>query len=215
MAELHPEHVKRHAVIRDGLPISGEAESGLTIDEETNQPGRRHAIDARARPRDPHAPLKRRLRPVIPVQGAGCLPVPPIRSSSWRSKVSTRSRPALPKIDLLGRDETFPKDVEEATERRCSWCPWSPRARRTLQRLFDVSAQFLVLILPCSPELLDERIVGPCINVVGREDTRITSGGLHLGLQPLEILTRIGRIRKRIPPVSAESRRSAGGGARS
>ena len=101
-------------------------------------------------------------------------------------------------IDLLGRDKTFPKDVEETTERRCACALRSPRARRTLQRLFDVSAQFLVQVLPCSPELLDERIVGPCINVVGREHTRITSGGLHLGLQPLEVLTRIGRIGKRI-----------------
>lgn len=41
MAALHSEHVKLHAVIRDGLPISCEAELGLTIDEEANKPGRR------------------------------------------------------------------------------------------------------------------------------------------------------------------------------
>ena len=101
-------------------------------------------------------------------------------------------------IDLLGRDQTLPKDVEEATERRCSSALRSPRARRTLQRLFDVSAQFLVQVLPRSPELLDERIVGPRINVVGGEDTRITSRRLHLGLEPLKVLTRIRRIGKRI-----------------
>ena len=77
-------------------------------------------------------------------------------------------------------------------------CPWvaarSPHALTPVRRLGPVPRT----ILPCSPELLDERIVGPCINVVGREHTRITSGGLHLGLQPLKILTRIGRIGKRI-----------------
>src|SRR5688572_15908676 len=71
VAELHPEHVKRHAAIRNGVPISSEAESGLTIDEDTNEPGGRHAIDARAGPRDPQAPLKRRLPSgVIPWSGS-------------------------------------------------------------------------------------------------------------------------------------------------
>ena len=60
MAELHPEHVKRHAVIGDGFPISREPESSLAIDELTNEPRRRHAINARARARDPLASLKRR-----------------------------------------------------------------------------------------------------------------------------------------------------------
>ena len=77
-----------------------------------------------------------------------------------------------------------------------------PLGRRALAERFsasfDVSAQFLVQVLTHSPELLDERIVGPCINAVGREHTGITSGRLHLGLQPLKILTRIGRIGKRI-----------------
>ena len=201
VAELHPEHVERHAVIRNGLPIGGEAESGLTIDEETYQPGRRHAIDARARPRDPQAPLKRR-RPsgVIPWSGRR-------RPSSGAADSvlelakhgeHTIAAGTAEEIDLLGRDETFPKDVDEATERRCSCALGSPRARRTLQRLFDVPAQFLVQVLPCPPELLDERIVGPGIDVVGREHARIASGGLHLGLQPLEILARVGRIGKRI-----------------
>jgi hypothetical protein len=35
-------------------------------------------------------------------------------------------------IDLLSRNETFPKDVDEATERRCSCALASPPARRTL-----------------------------------------------------------------------------------
>ena len=35
-------------------------------------------------------------------------------------------------------------------------------------------------------------------HVVGREHTRITSSGLYLGLEPLKILTRVGRIGKRI-----------------
>ena len=101
-------------------------------------------------------------------------------------------------VDLLGRDQPLPKDVEETPERRCSSPLWSPRARRTLQCLFDVSAQFLVQVLPRSPELLDERIVGPRIHVVSGEDIGITSRRFDLGLEPLKILTCIRRIRKGI-----------------
>src|SRR5690242_10732364 len=60
VTELDAEHVERDAVTRDGLPIGSETESGLTIDEVANEPGRRHAIDTRPRPRDPQARLKRR-----------------------------------------------------------------------------------------------------------------------------------------------------------
>ena len=81
---------------------------------------------------------------------------------------------AAKEIDLLGRDEPLPKDIYEATERRRSGALGPPRTRRTRQRLLDVSTQLLVQILPCPPELLDERIVGPGINVVGREHTRLT-----------------------------------------
>ena len=66
---------------------------------------------------------------------------------------------AAEKIDLLGRDQTLPEDVQKATEGRCSCALRSPCAGRTLQRLFDVLGQFLVQVLPRSPELLDERIV--------------------------------------------------------
>src|SRR5688500_18695216 len=64
--------------------------------------------------------------------------------------------------------------------------------------MFDVSSQFLVLVLPCSPELLDERSDGSRIHGDVGEDDRITSRRLDLGLDPLEVLTRIRGVRKRI-----------------
>jgi hypothetical protein len=60
VAELDPEHVERDAVLRNRLAIGSEAESCLPIDEAPDQPGRRHAIDAGTRPRDPVSRLKRR-----------------------------------------------------------------------------------------------------------------------------------------------------------
>src|ERR687895_121268 len=44
---------------------------------------------------------------------------------------------AAEETDLFGRDQTFPKDLEEAREGRCSCALRSPRAGCTLQRLFD------------------------------------------------------------------------------
>jgi hypothetical protein len=47
---------------------------------------------------------------------------------------------AAQEIDLLSRDQTFPKNVQKATEGRCSRALRPPCAGRTLQRLFDVSS---------------------------------------------------------------------------
>ena len=76
--------------------------------------------------------------------------------------------------------------------------PFGRRASRSLQRLFDVSRHLVVRVLSSSPESLDERIVGPCIDIVGCEDGRITAGRLDFGLQPFEILPGVGGIGKGI-----------------
>jgi hypothetical protein len=92
-------------------------------------------------------------------------------------------------IDLLDGDQPLPKNVEQPTE---GWRPrafQSPRAARSLQRLFDISRQLVVGVLSRSPELLYQRIVGPCIDIVGCEDSRLTAGRFDFGLQPLEIFT--------------------------
>jgi hypothetical protein len=53
----------------------------------------------------------------------------------------------------------------------------SPSAARSLQRLFDVSAQFLVQVLPRSPELLDQRIDG-AVGQRGKDGQQIGDPGL-------------------------------------
>ena len=200
MAELDAEHVEWHAMIGHHLAVGSEAESRLSVDEAPNEPGGRHAIDARPRPRDPEAPLKRR-HPFRVVRCGWSRRAARTGDSVLeltKHREDTIAPGTAEEVDLLGRDQPLPKDVEQPTHRRCSRAPRSPSAARALQRLFDVSRQLVVRILPRSPELLDERVVRPCIDVVGREDSRITSRRLHFGLQPLEILTRIGRIGKRI-----------------
>ena len=78
-----------------------------------------------------------------------------------------------------------------------------PHASTPVRRLGPVPR---MQVLPRSPELLDERIVGPRINVVGGEDTRITSRRFDLGLEPLKVLTRIRRIGKRIDRLFQRNR---------
>jgi hypothetical protein len=187
-------------VIRHGFPIGCEAKSGLSVNEAPNQPGRSHSIDAWPRPRNPEAPLKRRH----PSRGAcfgwgwrSARTGNPVLELTKHGEDTIASR-AAEEVDLLGRNQTLTEDVEQTAER---WRPRalrSPRAARALQRLFDVTREFVVDFLSHSPELLDERIVGPGIDVVGREDRCITSSRLDFGLQPLEILSCIGRIGKGI-----------------
>ena len=101
-------------------------------------------------------------------------------------------------VDRLDRDQPLPKNVEQPTH---GWRPGalrSPGAARSLQRLFDVPRQLVVGVLSRSPELLDERIVGPGIDSVGCEDRRITTGRLDFGLQPFEILACVRCIGKGI-----------------
>jgi hypothetical protein len=132
-------------------------------------------------------------------------PFDPLFEATQRSEDTIASRTAE-EIDLLGRDQAFPKNVEQAPEGGCPRALRPPGACGTFQRLLDVPGQFLVQLLAHSPELLDERTVRPRIHVVGREDTRITSGRPHLGLEPLEILAGISRIGERIDGLLQRNR---------
>ena len=196
VAELDAEHVEWHALVGHRLGVDTEAEARLRIDEAPDQPGGRHAIDAWPRPRNPEAALKRHHP-----SGLFCGGWTP-RTAGGRDSTlefAKHREDAIPpgtaeEVDLLGGDQALPEDVEQTTDRRCACAPRPPGAARAVQCLCDVLRQRVVRILPRSPELLDEGVVRPGIDVVGREDRRITSRRFHLGLQPLEILTPLGRI---------------------
>src|SRR5205823_1623308 len=55
-----------------------------------------------------------------------------------------------------------------------------------------------VRLLSRPSKLFNERIIRPGINVVGREHTGVTAGGLHFGFEPLEVFTCASVVRENI-----------------
>ena len=87
--------------------------------------------------------------------------------------------------------QTSPKDADEATERRCR----VPLERRALAARFTPvrRSTHLLQLLPCAGTP-HEAIVESRIDVVAANTLASPPRGLDLGLQPLDILTRIRRV---------------------
>ena len=200
VAEVHPEHVEGNPVARHGVPVGRKSEAGLPVDEATDEPRRRHPVDAGSRPRAPTdigryacgADDVVRAREAEADAGAPA----PRRCSSWSSSATTRSRPALPK-----------KSTRSIAARRCRKPSIRRRAvggRRRSTRAarihvaLEIADQLGIGVLSRAPEFFDQRIVRPRVDAIGREDRRLSPGGLDLGLQPFEVLARPRRVRQHV-----------------
>ena len=101
---------------------------------------------------------------------------------------------AAEEVDALDRRQPLPEDVQQPLQRRRSRAARIAPRPGALQRLFDVARQAGVGILPRPPELLDQRIVGPGVDVVGGKHAGVAAGAFDFRLQPLEVLARVRRV---------------------
>src|SRR3972149_3440426 len=100
VSELAAEQVERDPVPGNGGGIGGEGEPGVGVDEAANDPGARDSIDARAGPCHPEAAaglLPRRARALLPIPAIPARGPPAVSIFSRFSRLTTRSRPPLPK----------------------------------------------------------------------------------------------------------------------
>ena len=120
------------------------------------------------------------------------------------SAASTRGRGRRCRRSRCARcRQPFAEDVRADGAAPARACPRGRRrAGRALQDLLDVAGQRRVGLLPRAPELLDQRVVGPGIDVVGGKHARVAACPLDLGLQPLEVFASTRSVgQRRTPPA--------------
>src|SRR5207237_8925226 len=94
--------------------------------------------------------------------------------------------------------ESLSEDVDPSADSGGTSSTPSPRAACPFQHVANLKRELRVRLLSRPSELLNERIIRPGINVVGREHTGVTAGALHFGFQPFEVFTGTGVVRENI-----------------
>ena len=103
---------------------------------------------------------------------------------------------AAEEIDGLNRCQPLPEPADESRDRRCPRAARPARGAHASQHPLDVARERRIRLLPRSPELLHQRVIGPGIDVVGGKHAGVAAAPLDLGLEPLEVFPGPRRVRQ-------------------
>src|SRR5688500_12777772 len=98
---------------------------------------------------------------------------------------------AAKEVDSFDGCQALSESVEDSSYRWRTFPTPPSFGADSLERLFDLLRQSRVGLLPRSPELLDESVVGPGIGRTTDKHLSIAARGLNLGGEPFQVFARV------------------------
>ena len=101
---------------------------------------------------------------------------------------------AAEKVDGFEDRQPLPEEIEKARDCRCAGAARSRRGAGASERTIQIVRERVIGVLPDPSELFHQRIIVPGVQAVSGEHACVAAGAVHLGLEPLEVLARRGRV---------------------